>query len=130
LISAAFTAMLLSLAGIPLTAGFLGKFYVTGAGVGSSLWLPVVVLVISSVIGLYYYLRIVVAMFSQTKTEEAPGAEAALSPLISLGRGVALAGLLLFLIWFGVYPSGLIQIIRGMVGALNLAGISSAVSLF
>jgi NADH-quinone oxidoreductase subunit N len=130
LISAVFTAMLLSLAGIPLTAGFLGKFYVAGAGVRASLWLPVVVLVISSVIGLYYYLRIIVAMFSQTKTEEVSGAKAPLSPLISLGGGVALAGLLLFLIWFGVYPSGLIQIIRGMVGALNLAGISSAVSLF
>ena len=59
-----FTAMLFSLAGIPLTAGFVGKFYVVAAGVGSALWLAVVALAINSVIGLFYYLRIVVALFT------------------------------------------------------------------
>jgi NADH-quinone oxidoreductase subunit N len=38
-----FTAALLSLAGIPLTAGFVGKFYVLAAGIGSALWLLVIV---------------------------------------------------------------------------------------
>ncbi len=64
-----FTAMLFSLAGIPLTAGFVGKFYVVAAGVGSALWLVVIALVINSVIGLYYYLRIVVAVFTRTEDE-------------------------------------------------------------
>src|SRR5262249_20378764 len=40
-----FTAMLLSLAGIPITAGFVGKFYVVAAGVGTSLWLLVILMV-------------------------------------------------------------------------------------
>ncbi|HWT80900.1 MAG TPA: NADH-quinone oxidoreductase subunit N, partial [Candidatus Methylomirabilis sp.] len=52
-----FTAMLLSLAGIPLTAGFVGKFFVLSAAVGSALWIPVFVLVVGSAIGLFYYLR-------------------------------------------------------------------------
>ena len=41
-----FTAMLLSLAGIPLTMGFIGKFYVLAAAVGASLWLLVIVLAV------------------------------------------------------------------------------------
>jgi NADH-quinone oxidoreductase subunit N len=57
-----FTAMLLSLAGIPLTAGFVGKFYIVAAGVDAHLWALLIILVINSVIGLFYYLRIVTAM--------------------------------------------------------------------
>src|SRR5215212_7383683 len=56
-LAGAFTAMLLSLAGIPLTAGFVAKFYAFAAGVDAALWLLVVVLMITSMIGLYYYLR-------------------------------------------------------------------------
>src|SRR3546814_7313992 len=52
-----FTAMLISLAGIPLTAGFIGKFYVAAAGIHAGLWLLVILLVVNSVIGLFYYLR-------------------------------------------------------------------------
>ncbi len=63
-----FTAMLLSLAGIPLTAGFVGKFYVMAAGIGSALWLLVTMLVINSAIGLFYYLRIIIVIFSAPRT--------------------------------------------------------------
>ena len=48
----ALTAMLLSLAGIPLTAGFIGKFYLLTAGVAGRMWLLVIMLVINSAIGL------------------------------------------------------------------------------
>jgi NADH-quinone oxidoreductase subunit N len=65
-----FTAVLLSLAGIPLTAGFLGKFYLLLSGVGSALWVLVIVLVVSSAIGLFYYLRVVFAMFSKRNRTE------------------------------------------------------------
>ena len=67
-----FTVMLLSLAGIPLTAGFVGKFYVMTAGIGSALWLLVITLIATSVIGLFYYLRIVVTMFRTPQTAEEP----------------------------------------------------------
>src|SRR5208337_2962655 len=60
--------MLLSLAGIPLTAGFIGKFYLLTAGVSSDLWLLVILLVVNSAIGLFYYVRILVALYSQPKS--------------------------------------------------------------
>ncbi|HEX5422893.1 MAG TPA: NADH-quinone oxidoreductase subunit N, partial [Candidatus Acidoferrales bacterium] len=66
-----FTAMLLSLAGIPLTAGFIGKFYILAAGTSSNIWTLVLVLIATSVIGLYYYLRIVVALYATPETTNA-----------------------------------------------------------
>jgi len=50
-------------AGIPLTAGFVGKFYVLLAGVESALWLLILLLVFGSTDGLFCCLRIVVAMY-------------------------------------------------------------------
>ncbi len=100
-----FTAMLFSLAGIPLTAGFVGKFYVIAAGVGSSLWLLVTVLVINSAIGLFYYLRIIVTLFA--RPEEDP----AVSNL-SLAGSAVLAVLTALLIWLGVYPGPIIGLIE------------------
>jgi NADH-quinone oxidoreductase subunit N len=111
LIAAIFTAMLLSLAGIPLTAGFIGKYLLLAAGIGSTLWLLSIVLVLSSVIGLYYYLRIITAMYS-TKSE---ADEKKLSPVFSIGGSIALAFLTLFLVWLGVFPSGLIAMIKTFV---------------
>src|ERR1700722_6619257 len=72
LVAGAFTTTLLSLAGIPITAGFLGKFYVIAAGASQSRWVLLFTLVASSTIGLFYYLRIIVAMYSQS---EGPGLE-------------------------------------------------------
>jgi NADH-quinone oxidoreductase subunit N len=103
-----FTAMLLSLAGIPLTAGFVGKFYLVAAGVGSALWLLVIVLVVASAIGLFYYLRIVVAMY-QPPPEGAP-APARVS--LPIAGSVTLAVLTLLLVWLGVYPTPFIQMIQ------------------
>ena len=56
-IASVLTLALLSLAGIPLTAGFISKFYLVLAGVKSGLWLLAFSLVINSVISLYYYLK-------------------------------------------------------------------------
>src|SRR5206468_12428562 len=65
LVAGAFTTTLLSLAGIPITAGFLGKFYVIAAGATQSRWVLLFTLVASSTIGLFYYLRFIVAMYSK-----------------------------------------------------------------
>ena len=60
-----FVAMVLSLAGIPLTAGFIAKFYVFAAGVGNALWILIGVLVVTSIVrALFYYLRIIVMLFA------------------------------------------------------------------
>ena len=106
-----FTAMLLSLAGIPLTAGFIGKFYLVLAGVNSALWLLVVVLVLTSGIGLFYYLRVILPMYERpSRKEEA----IPLSPSIPVVGGVVVAALTLVLIWLGVLPAPLMEMIRTM----------------
>ena len=56
------TVAMLSFAGIPLTAGFIGKFYVISVGIQSQLWWLITALIIGSAIGIYYYLRIIFAM--------------------------------------------------------------------
>jgi len=109
-LAAIFTAMLLSLAGIPLTAGFIGKFYVLKAGAGSSLWLLVIILIINSAIGLAYYLRVVISMFKHTSADEDP----ALSPGTSFIDAMALALLAFLLFWIGTYPSLFIDIIQSI----------------
>jgi NADH-quinone oxidoreductase subunit N len=104
-----FTAMLLSLAGIPLTAGFVGKFYLVAAGVASTLWPLVIILVVTSAIGLFYYLRIIFAMYGHPP--QAAELSVAASSL-SLAGSLVLAALTLVLVWLGVYPAPLIDLIQ------------------
>lgn len=123
ILASIFTAMLLSLAGIPLTAGFVAKFYVVTAGASSQIWLLVFVLIITSVFGLYYYLRVIVAMFSglahDHEEAEAPAHEPSpLVPALSFTSGLALAVLTILLVWVGVYPSTLLHIIHNTVAGV------------
>ena len=61
-LAAVLTAALLSLAGIPLTAGFIAKFYLFAAGVEGALWGLLWALILGSALSIYYYLKIVFAM--------------------------------------------------------------------
>jgi NADH-quinone oxidoreductase subunit N len=107
-ISVFFTLVLLSLAGIPLTAGFIGKFYVAASGVNESLWLLVFSLVINSAIGIYYYLRVVTAFYSTEKTETT-------FYKLSISGVSVVVVLSAALLWLGVYPSGVMRLIEAMV---------------
>lgn len=100
-----FTIMLLSLAGIPLTAGFLAKFYVVAAGVSAARWILVFVLITTSVIGLFYYLRVVITMYAPI-SERIPTSPA-FRP-----AGYLLVALTVLLLWFGVYPVPLLHMVR------------------
>ena len=121
-----FTAMLLSLAGIPLTMGFIGKFYVLAAAVGASLWLLVIVVVVGSAIGLFYYLRIIAAMYAH-EPKATLGQEAMLGGSASLAESVTLAALTLLLIGLGIYPALLIQVLETTV--VHLAGVPKLLAL-
>jgi len=112
-IAAIFTAMLFSLAGIPLTAGFIGKFYVVAAGASSAIWSLLIVLVVTSAIGLFYYLRVVVAMYGRAEERYEP--EPRLRPIPNL----LLAGLTVFLLWLGLLPGTFLRLIRDAVGGLS-----------
>jgi len=113
LIASVFTAALLSLAGIPATVGFLGKFHVLAAGTNAAAWPLNIVLVVTSVAGLFYYLRIVVALYS------APPEHAASIQKLSRGGAFVLAALTVLLIWFGVYPGPLLNLIQSTITAAN-----------
>ncbi len=62
-VAACFSLFLLSLLGLPATAGFLGKFYAFSAALDQRLVWLVVIAAINSVIGAYYYLKVIVAMY-------------------------------------------------------------------
>jgi NADH-quinone oxidoreductase subunit N len=119
LLAASFAVVLFSLAGIPLTAGFLGKFYVVTAGAGSGLWWLLIVLVASSTVGLYYYTRIVVAMYVQHADEASTSGLSRLGTLAGSRAGgsvlVVVTGLVVFL---GIYPAPLIRLLEHVVAGL------------
>jgi NADH-quinone oxidoreductase subunit N len=103
-----FTGMLLSLAGIPLTVGFIGKFYLFFAGVEAGLWMLLAALIIGSGIGLYYYLRIVYRMVLPA-AEPSAFNNAGKSQLSSYG---VLAVLFFLLLLLGVYPAPIMNLIE------------------
>lgn len=103
-------AMLLSLAGIPLTVGFIGKFYIFFAGVESSLWVLLAALVIGSGIGLYYYLRIVYIIL-QPENDEKPSSFP-VAGIESLSSYFVIGLLFLLLVLLGIYPSPLMSLIE------------------
>ena len=104
------TVALLSLAGIPITAGFIGKFYVLTSGVQEGLWLPVIMLVVTSVIGLYYYLRIISTLFGTSTIERTRERTShPLHPFFYTAMYAALVVLVLVLFWLGISPGFVID---------------------
>lgn len=112
-LAAAFTLSLLSLAGIPLTLGFIAKFYLFAAGVRDALWPALFALIVGSVIGLFYYLRVILAMARRPDDEAAP-----ITPGAGLAGGCAVLVITLVLIGLGVYPAALISLIRASAGQI------------
>ena len=108
-LTAVLAVMMLSLAGIPLTAGFIGKFYIIMAGVESQLWWLLGALILGSAVGLYYYLRVMVTMFlvePGIRRRDAPrnwGQHAG-------GIMLLLIALLVFVL--GVYPQPLLELVQ------------------
>jgi NADH-quinone oxidoreductase subunit N len=106
------TLLLLSLAGIPPAIGFIAKMYIMAAGVHTQLWGLTAAMVASSVIGLFYYLNIILVM-SLKPGDEAPLPRAV---AISLSSRVAIALVSLPVIAFGIAPSPLIALLKLVFG--------------
>ena len=104
LLAGLMTLALLSLAGIPLTAGFIGKFYVFASGIEGALWILLGALVLGSAVGIYYYLRVIYVM---TLPEENKATEYAIP---WLGETVAVL-LAVLVVWLGVFPQPLMAYI-------------------
>lgn len=109
ILSAVMTVMMLSLAGIPMTLGFIGKFYIIATGVTAHLWWLTGAVVVGSAIGLYYYLRVTVSLFlnaPKTLQRDAPNNWA-----LTAGGVVVLISAILVLL-LGVYPQPLIELVQ------------------
>jgi NADH-quinone oxidoreductase subunit N len=106
-IALVFTLSMLSLAGIPITAGFIAKFYVIFEGMKAGLMVLIFSMIINSVIGLYYYLRVITTMFSAAPETKLPA--------LSLTGNITLSLIALSILILGVYPGWLINIIMKFV---------------
>jgi NADH-quinone oxidoreductase subunit N len=107
-------AALFSLAGLPPSVGLVGKFILAATGVEATLWLLLVVLVVGSVIGVFYYARVAILLFFDREKE---GAEAVFAQ--GWGSAVALATLAALVLWLGVYPRPLLRLIAAVVQQLG-----------
>ena len=101
----AMLVFMLSLAGIPCTAGFMGKWWLFGAAVKSGYGWLAVLAVLNSAVSLYYYIRLVVAMYMGTPKEaEPPATSPALVAVVTVS--------LVFTLAVGLWPSPFFELAR------------------
>jgi NADH-quinone oxidoreductase subunit N len=111
-LAAAMAVCMLSLAGVPLTAGFFGKLYIFSAAWEAGQSILAVVGVITSVIAAFFYLRIIAQMFMSGATRQATTSSGI---DLRLGLGIAVAGILLF----GLLPTPIVQLVQQSVLAVG-----------
>jgi len=105
-LAACFSLFLLSLLGLPATGGFLGKFFAFQAALDSQIVWLVVIAAINSVIGSYYYLRVIVAMyFWEPSKDYVP---TSVAPAVSVALAVAAAGTL----YLGLLPARILTLAK------------------
>ncbi len=117
-LAVAMFVFMLSLAGIPLTAGFAGKFQIFKTVIDKGfVWLAVIG-VLNSVVSLYYYLRLVVMMYMQPPTADSIHQTSA--PSVSLYFAIALT--FLGVLYLGIFPSDWIERSLRSVSMLVVGG--------
>jgi NADH-quinone oxidoreductase subunit N len=105
-LAAALTVFLISLTGVPISAGFVGKFYLFAAAVSANRTGLAVAGFLMSVVSAYYYLRVVVTMYMQKPDPDAQWGP--LHPAASLAIAVAAAVVL----GLGIYPAPVLELAR------------------
>jgi NADH-quinone oxidoreductase subunit N len=102
----AFTVFLLAQAGVPLTVGFLAKFYVIAAAVQARSFPLAIVAMVSAVIAAFLYLRVIVSMYVFAPSEDGEDAAVAPAPRMSVPAGatIALGLAFAFTVVFGIIP--------------------------
>ena len=111
---------MLSLGGIPPTAGFMGKFWLFSAAIDSGyVWLAVIG-VLNSAISLYYYVRVVVFMYLK---KEIAGSHPTPSPALAFTLASAVAATLVL----GVYPRLLFEVAEASARTLGAGGIAAVI---
>jgi len=103
--AAALSLALLSLAGIPLTGGFIGKLYVFGAAIQEGYVGLAVIAVLNSVVSVFYYFRVIVYMYMKEPGAESPEPEP-VSPLVYAIIGIGC----LFILLLGLHPDRILAL--------------------
>jgi len=86
LLAGTFAFFLLSMAGIPLTGGFVGKWAVFAVALSAGAWVVVLVAILASIISVYFYVRLILVMFfSEPHGDSATGADASLYTTVTIG---------------------------------------------
>ncbi len=106
--AAGLSLFLLSLLGLPITAGFFGKLYIFTAAVKSKLLWLAILMAINSVIGAYYYLRLIVVMYMREYKGTLP-AEASKGLSVTAAMVVTVAAIITF--YLGLLPNHVLGII-------------------
>lgn len=104
-LTAVMTIMMLSLAGIPLTAGFITKLFAILAAIQGANWFLAVMIVLGSAIGLFYYLRVMLTLFKRPK--QFIEFDVAGQWGIRMG-GLMVIGVTVVIIFFGILPNSMI----------------------
>ncbi len=108
--AALFALCLFSLAGLPATAGFIGKFVLFQAAFGRNLIILALLGIITVIISMYYYLKVVVTLYMRAGTDEAqtlgkPGSAAVVASVVVAG----------IIFWLGLLPSSILNLIASIV---------------
>jgi NADH-quinone oxidoreductase subunit N len=112
-LAAMMTLFLLSMAGIPPTGGFFGKYLIFQAAVQSKQWMLAVVGSLNAVIAAYYYLSIVLTMWFKAPEGE-PAGSAPLAPTLAVVLTIAAAAV----IYLGVAPARVLGLVHGFASSL------------
>jgi NADH-quinone oxidoreductase subunit N len=99
------------LAGVPLTAGFLGKFFVFALAVDSGFLWPTILAILGAAAGFYYYLKVVRCMYWNAPSADASGAAPAPISLCPLTKALIIA-LLIGVILFGLWPQPILSLVQ------------------
>jgi len=113
-LAACFSLFLLSLLGLPATGGFLGKFFAFQAALDSRVVWLVVIAAINSVIGAYYYLRVIVAMYFWEPSKDYVPTPVA--PSLATALAVCANGTL----YLGILPGRVLSLARAAADSLTV----------
>ena len=107
---------LFALAGLPPTAGFMGKLVLFRAVLQANFTILAVLGIATAIISIYYYINVVIHLYMQEK------GEAAAVPGTDLAIGLAGMVILAVILWLGIMPEPLLQVISSVVAALPTPG--------
>lgn len=111
-LAALMTVCLLSLAGIPPTAGFIGKWYIFTAAVSAGYYGLAIIGVLTSVVSVFFYTRIIVMMYMTERSEAG-----ALAPVPAVGM-VALAIAVVAIFYLGILPAPVMNLAAASIGTI------------